>query len=109
VRKPSDRLYVIGNAGVQTVKIGITNDVERRLSELRTTACPYAVESSALAALAVYEVPNARSLELTLHARFAAVRLRGACGPSEWFRFGAGALFLIDGAVSQFLGREAAA
>lgn len=116
MRKPSDKLYVIGNRGVSTVKIGIAADVPRRLAELANSACPWRVDPSRLVALRIYETPRARALEAALHASFAAQRLRrpgvisrartGANeNTTEWFRFGAGATFLIDGRVKQIFER----
>ncbi len=104
MRKLSDKVYVIGNRGVPTVKIGIAVDVERRLAEIANGWCPWRIDRSALIALRVYETSAARRMETALHAAFAPLRLRRLPGdgtPVEWFRFGAGAPFLIDGRVAQ--------
>jgi len=113
VYKASDKVYVIGNIGVGTVKIGIAVDVSRRLVELASGWLPHAVDPRALDALRVYETPLARSLETVLHAAFAPARLRRAGmirsssvpteGLTEWFRLGVGALSLIDGVAQRKL------
>ena len=107
-------VYVVGNVGVGTVKVGYTDDVPRRMAELVTGYTPRGVDPSALVALRIYGHPMARRLELAMHARFAAARLPregmavvdvrpGGEGWTEWFDLGRDALTRTDWAVRRFV------
>ncbi|MFJ8856618.1 GIY-YIG nuclease family protein [Streptomyces sp. NPDC102437] len=75
--KPSGSsfVYVIGPAGSTRVKIGTSNNPEKRLKELQTG------NPDRLGIL--WSTPGGRELESMLHRAFAAYRVEG-----EWFDFG---------------------
>lgn len=72
------------------IKIGMANEVGRRIIELQT-ACPYDLELLGV-------LPGGRSVELFFHMRFSKMRTRG-----EWFALPA----LFERAIQHLL-REAA-
>lgn len=74
-RDERERVYLMGCDAVELVKIGFSNDVERRLREVQ---CMSPVELRVL-----WTAPGSRAVEAALHARFAAVRRQG-----EWFALG---------------------
>lgn len=65
--------YFIGNSSKGFVKIGVTNDPMRRLSEIRT-GNPYPVSLFCV-------VPGDETIEAMLHQAFGALRMEG-----EWFK-----------------------
>jgi hypothetical protein len=67
-------LYVIHATGTRAIKIGCSEDVERRLAELQP-GCPQPLQ-----VLCMMPCDNALALEQLLHKRFARQHLRG-----EWF------------------------
>ena len=69
-------------------KIGLTNDVARRLNDMQTGS-PYT-----LYAMRSYAVENAVAVEAMLHAFFHKKRIRG-----EWFNLSADDLRYIDDAM----------
>ncbi|MER6503708.1 GIY-YIG nuclease family protein [Streptomyces sp. NPDC001455] len=75
--KPSGSsfVYVIGPPGSNRVKIGTSNNPEKRLKELQT-GNPDRLE-------VLWSTPGGRELESMLHRAFAAYRVEG-----EWFDFG---------------------
>ena len=82
-------IYIITADELQGIfKIGLTNDIERRLLDMQT-ASPYT-----LYALRSYTVSNAVAVEIMLHAFFHKKRLRG-----EWFRLHEADLKYIDEAM----------
>ncbi len=71
------KVYVIGVVGGDTVKIGISKDIPKRLASLQTAS------GQKLAVLAILDKGNisAQQFEADLHKQFASWRLEG-----EWFR-----------------------
>lgn len=75
-RKRSRRwVYLIGSPDVRSVKIGVSNEPEARLEDLRT--------GSPVVLHLLWKTPGGQALESALHAYFAAYRTHG-----EWFDFG---------------------
>lgn len=68
-------VYVILNPELEHYKVGVSQDVSKRLAELQTGS------SVALEVLMSIETSDPYSLEKELHARFAGKRLSG-----EWFK-----------------------
>ena len=82
--KPGDKLvYVIEAVGLNVVKIGVSNDIAKRLSMLQV-GCPASLRL-------VLTIQGDETLEQELHARFAKYRVRG-----EWFLFADEILHLHD-------------
>jgi hypothetical protein len=70
-------------------KIGLTNDIERRLADMQT-GCPFL-----LIPIKVYKVDNPTAIEIMLHSFFKKKRIRG-----EWFRLTDIDISYIDEALS---------
>ena len=87
--RPTIVYIITANEYASIYKIGLTNDVIRRLREMQT-GCPYV-----LFALRAYSVNNPVAVEAMLHAFFHKKRLQG-----EWFSLDAVDLRYIDNAMS---------
>lgn len=74
-RLPSSKVYLVRGELTGLYKIGIANDVSRRLAELQS--------GSPDDLRLVSKIDGGRAVEQQLHRRFAALRVRG-----EWFRLG---------------------
>lgn len=85
LRKPT-YLYVIGEPGSTTVKIGMTIDPTERLQQIQRMS-PLKIE-------VLWARPASYSLERALHRHFAAQRSHG-----EWFTFEADPVTLIQAAI----------
>ncbi|WP_370424311.1 GIY-YIG nuclease family protein (plasmid) [Streptomyces sp. QH1-20] len=70
----TEQVYVIGSANSQTVKIGVSVDLVRRLREIQNMS---PVELKVL-----WSAPGGPALEQALHDHFAEIRSHG-----EWFTF----------------------
>jgi hypothetical protein len=70
----ADSVYVIGAPASNTVKIGVTNDLRRRLREIQYM--------SPVKLAILWSCPGGSALEKALHAHFADRRSHG-----EWFDF----------------------
>lgn len=70
----SDVVYVIGASGSNTVKIGVSNHVSRRLREIQFM--------SPVSLAVLWSTPGSYGLESALHRHFAPFRSHG-----EWFTF----------------------
>lgn len=68
-------VYIIGNVGNRLYKIGISNDVSKRLRALQTGS-PYA-----LTVIEACQCEDPRSVERKLHGICSSFRLQG-----EWFQ-----------------------
>lgn len=78
--KPDKRgfVYVLINDETQFIKIGISNDPERRISQLRrNTPFNFSV-------ISIYEHPNAPKEEKRLHKLNPSAGLKGFDGATEW-------------------------
>ena len=73
-------VYFIRETNSHYVKIGYTNDTQKRLGELQT-GTPHTLEL--MYAIQVEDRETARSIEAALHERFAASIVRG-----EWYVMG---------------------
>ncbi|MFI6491248.1 GIY-YIG nuclease family protein [Streptomyces sp. NPDC050564] len=79
-------VYVIGTPGVNVVKIGTTNQPDRRLRDIqRMSPLPLAI---------LWSHPGGRELEMNLHKHFKNLRSHG-----EWFEFHADPVRLVRWAV----------
>jgi hypothetical protein len=87
-------LYVIGAPGSTTVKIGMTNDPDKRLQQIQCM-CPIKLHL-------IWARPAPYQLERALHRHFAAQRSHG-----EWFTFEEDPLPLIQAAISSGLDQVA--
>ncbi len=76
-------VYFIHEAGSGLIKIGYTERLGARLTQLRTPT-PHRLT-------VLLTIPGAREMEGAMHRRFAALRERG-----EWFRAGAELLSFIE-------------
>lgn len=86
---PPNFVYLItAEQYVGIYKIGLTNDVTRRLNDMQTGS-PYT-----LYAIRSYQVENAVAVEAMLHAFFHKKRIRG-----EWFNLTAQDIQYIDDAL----------
>jgi len=74
-RRSNRWVYVIGSPVVRPVKIGVSDDPEKRLSDLQT--------GSPVPLVLLWQVHGGQRLEAMLHERFATYRTHG-----EWFDFG---------------------
>lgn len=72
---PAGYVYFVQAATIELIKIGITQDVDQRLSVMR------AQSPDKLRVLGVIEDRDPRGLEVALHTGFAHLRSHG-----EWFR-----------------------
>ena len=82
-------VYIItANEYIGIYKIGLTNDIERRLRDMQT-GCPYT-----LFAFRAYYVLNPVAVEAMLHSFFHKKRLRG-----EWFNLNEMDIKYIDDAM----------
>ncbi|MFF4090377.1 GIY-YIG nuclease family protein [Streptomyces nigra] len=71
---PEEIVYVLGTPGSNTVKIGMTTNLTKRLRDIqRMSPVPLA---------ALWTTPGGRELEVRLHRHFASLRSHG-----EWFTF----------------------
>ena len=67
-------LYLMQNTVTKDLKIGISNDLERRKRDLQNT--------NGRQIEILYVIPQKSNLELTLHEKFSHLRLMG-----EWFKY----------------------
>jgi hypothetical protein len=89
INKPT-YLYVMGEPGSFTVKIGMTTDLEARCSQIQRMS-PVKIE-------VLWAVPSPYALERALHRHFAEQRSHG-----EWFEFSSDPLPLIQAALDDGL------
>lgn len=83
---PEEVVYVLGAPGSNTVKIGRTTNLEKRVADIqRMSPVPLA---------ALWTHPGGHELETRLHRHFASFRSHG-----EWFTFRGDAVQLIQWAV----------
>lgn len=76
LNKPNERVvYFIGNTEEGCVKIGYSNNVEKRLGQLKT-GCPFPIRI-----LCIIPSESPVTLESTLHGKYKKYRLHG-----EWFK-----------------------
>jgi hypothetical protein len=68
-------IYIIGNRKLRWFKIGMSSNLERRITRLRLLM-PFSIEK-----IGMWAHPNPRWIELKLHKYFAEKRLHG-----EWFK-----------------------
>lgn len=81
-------VYVIGTPGSNTVKIGRTIDLPKRLRDIQ--------RMSPVPLLVLWTHPGGHELETNLHRHFKEIRSHG-----EWFAFAVDPLELIQAAVSE--------
>lgn len=81
-----DQVYVIGEPGSPIVKIGVSNDVQRRLREIQA--------NSPIPLKVLWTSPGGLALERALHQHFADQRTHG-----EWFAFDADPATVVRNAV----------
>jgi hypothetical protein len=79
-------VYVIGTPGGNTVKIGRTTNLDRRLADIQ--------RMSPVALIVLWTHPGGSDLEANLHRHFRALRSHG-----EWFTFRRAPMTLIQWAV----------
>lgn len=84
-------MYAIMNVDGGHIKIGISNNYERRLAELRS-ATPFEFSTVALVHGAGHEI---RDLEKMFHAEFESSGFIGFDGATEWLKFDTGILSLL--------------
>lgn len=83
---PKEVVYVLGTPGSNTVKIGRTTNLAKRVADIqRMSPVPLAV---------LWQTPGGHELETALHRHFACLRSHG-----EWFAFRLNAVQLIRWAV----------
>lgn len=83
---PEEVVYVLGTPGSNTVKIGRTTNLAKRVADIqRMSPVPLA---------ALWHCPGGHELETQLHRHFANLRSHG-----EWFTFRVNAVQLIQWAV----------
>jgi hypothetical protein len=86
VAAKSEVVYVLGTPGSNTVKIGRTIDLTKRLAEIQRMS-PVPLE-------ALWSHPGGYELETNLHRQFSALRTHG-----EWFTFGGDPVVSVQWAI----------
>lgn len=86
-QQPNEVVYVLGAPGSNTVKIGRTNDLAKRLAEIQ--------RMSPVPLQALWNHPGGYELETNLHRQFSALRTHG-----EWFSFGGDPVHSVQWAIA---------